>query len=49
MAKTITEEKRYYLCSKVLDVKSFAKAVRGHWGVENSYHWVFDAIFKEDE
>ena len=56
MAKTITEqngkiteEERYYLCSNGLDVKSFAKAVRGHWGVENSCHWVLDVILKEDE
>ena len=45
----ITREKRYYLCSLGLDVKTFAKAVRGHWGVENQCHWVMDVIFKEDE
>jgi predicted transposase YbfD/YdcC len=45
----ITEEERYYLCSIGLDVKGFAKAVRGHWGVENCCHWVLDVIFKEDE
>jgi predicted transposase YbfD/YdcC len=44
-----TVEKRYYLCSMGLDVKTFAKAVRGHWGVENTCHWVMDVIFKEDE
>ena len=56
MVETITEkngtktvEKRYYLCSLKLDVKQFAKAVRGHWGVENTCHWVMDVIFKEDE
>ena len=45
----ITEEERYYLCSIGLEVKGFAKAVRGHWGVENCCHWVLDVIFKEDE
>jgi predicted transposase YbfD/YdcC len=45
----ITEEERYYLCSMGLDVKRFAKAARGHWGVENCCHWVLDVIFKEDE
>lgn len=45
----ITEEQRYYLCSIGLDVKVFAKAVRGHWGVENCCHWVLDVIFKEDD
>lgn len=55
MVETITEkngvvskENRYYLCSINLDVKTFAKAVRGHWGVENRCHWVLDVIFKED-
>lgn len=45
----ITKEERYYLCSIGLDVEGFAKAVRGHWGVENCCHWVLDVIFKEDE
>lgn len=43
----ITEEKRYYLTS-LTDVNLFAKAVRAHWGIENSLHWRLDVVFNED-
>jgi predicted transposase YbfD/YdcC len=42
-------EKRYYLCSLPVGVKRFARAVRGHWGIENSCHWCLDMTFREDE
>ena len=42
-------EKRYFLCSLPLGVKNFARAVRGHWGIENSCHWSLDMTFREDE
>lgn len=44
-----TLERRYYLSSLKLDVKTFARAVRGHWGVENKLHWVMDVCFGEDQ
>lgn len=42
-------ERRYYLSSLTLNAKTFAKAVRGHWGVENPLHWTLDVTFREDQ
>ena len=42
-------ERRYYLSSLGKDAERFARAVRGHWGVENSLHWVLDVVFGEDD
>lgn len=42
-------EVRYYLSSLAVDVKQFARAVRGHWSVENACHWSLDVTFREDE
>ncbi len=44
-----TIERRYYLSSLPVGVKCFARAVRGHWGIENSCHWSLDMTFREDE
>jgi len=44
-----TVERRYYLTSLPLGVATFARAVRGHWGVENKLHWVLDVCFREDQ
>jgi len=43
-----TIERRYYLSSLPLNVEIFARAVRGHWAVENKLHWVMDVCFGED-
>ena len=44
-----TVERRYYLASLPVGVATFARAVRGHWGVENKLHWVLDVCFREDQ
>jgi len=44
--KTSTEV-RYFITS-LTDVQSSAIAIRSHWGIENSLHWVLDVILRED-
>ena len=44
-----TVERRYYLSSLPLGVETFARAVRGHWAVENKLHWMMDVCFGEDQ
>jgi predicted transposase YbfD/YdcC len=42
-------EVRYYLSSLPVGVNLFARAVRGHWSVENTCHWTLDVTFREDD
>ena len=48
-AGAVTTTRRLYLCSAALTPERLAEAVRGHWGIENSLHWVLDVIFGEDQ
>jgi predicted transposase YbfD/YdcC len=45
----ISKEKRYFITSIDSNAKSFRKAVRKHWRIENSLHWTLDIAFREDE
>ncbi|MBI1899721.1 MAG: ISAs1 family transposase [Planctomycetia bacterium] len=40
---------RFYISSLKRSAKTFARAVRNHWGIENTLHWSLDMTFREDE
>lgn len=44
-----TDDVRYYISSLPLDVRLFARTVRGHWAIENTLHWCLDVTFREDD
>lgn len=44
-----SREEPYFISSKALVQDEFARAVRGHWAIENSLHWVLDVTMGEDD
>jgi len=44
-----TEETHYFIGSGRLGARKAAKALRGHWGIENNLHWQLDVHFGEDK
>ena len=43
------EHQVYYISSILTSAKQWLALIRGHWGIENRYHWPKDAIFGEDD
>jgi len=43
-----THEIQFYLSSLPSNSYNIARAIRQHWGRENSLHWVLDVTFNED-
>jgi predicted transposase YbfD/YdcC len=45
-----SEQARYYICSlKNPSAERIQVAVRAHWRIENSLHWVLDMAMREDD
>jgi predicted transposase YbfD/YdcC len=45
----VERETRFYITSLVWLANQLGPAIRSHWAVENSLHWVMDMIFRDDE
>lgn len=43
-----TSETSYYVSTKKITAESLNSIIRGHWGIENSNHYVKDVTFGED-
>jgi predicted transposase YbfD/YdcC len=44
----MTVEAHYFIGSRKAGVRTYAAALRGHWGIENNLHWQLDVTFGED-
>lgn len=44
-----TTTRRYFISSLETNAELMLRAVRTHWGIENTVHWVLDITFREDD
>lgn len=44
-----SHERRFYISSLDCSAEKIGNAIRSHWGIENSVHWILDIAFREDE
>jgi predicted transposase YbfD/YdcC len=44
----VSIETSYFISSLENNAPAIAKAIRQHWGIENSLHWCLDISFRED-
>src|SRR5487761_2380173 len=45
----IEKETRFYITSLTAPASLVGPAIRDHWSIENSLHWVMDMTFRDDE
>jgi len=44
----LTQEEHYFIGSRDMPAEGYGKALREHWGIENTCHWSLDVAFRED-
>jgi predicted transposase YbfD/YdcC len=49
VADKVEQERRFSITSSALTAEHLAPAIRDHWSVENSLHWVMDMVFRDDD